>query len=239
MSESHRLLILRREQQLQIALALDEFVLFRGTAFKNAHQMLDTRLPRCDNFPNANFIRDVADNRQALFVGFRGSGKIGIVRNDRLDFDEVHALLFERVHGGDRVGRSSDGDGTGEAQFAVRQISIQHGAGDDHARADDLAARDLFAPRHENRNVSAHIAHAGDTVGDEKRQDDVASAGKPIAESGVHVHVPQPRNEILTGGIDHSRVLRRLEFGRIGNGGDAIAGDNNGPIGSEPTTCPD
>ncbi len=63
------LLVLRREQQFQIAFALDEFVLFRGTAFENAHQMLDTLLPRFDNFPNANFIRNMADNGQALACG--------------------------------------------------------------------------------------------------------------------------------------------------------------------------
>src|SRR2546425_11740163 len=46
------------------------------------------------------------------------------------------------------------------------------------------------------------------------RHHDVASTGKPIAEGGVHMHIPKPRNEILTGGIDHPRVLRRLEFCR-------------------------
>src|SRR5438445_5827943 len=99
-----------------------------------------------------------------------------------------------------------------------------------HAWADGLAVRDLFAPLQENRNVSAHIAHADDTVGDEKRQDDVAPTGKPIAKGGVHMHVPKPRNEILTGGIDHPRDLRRLEFGRVRNRGDVIASDYNGPI---------
>ena len=156
---------------------------------------------------------------------------IGIERNLGLDFDEVHALLLERVDSRDRLGRSSDGDGTGEAQLAVRQIPVQHGAGDNHARPDDLAARDLFAPREKNRNISAHIAHAGDPVGDVKRQDDVASTGKPIAKSGVDMHVPEPWNEILTSAIDHTRVLGRLNFCRVGNGADAIASDYYAPIG--------
>ncbi|HVH89260.1 MAG TPA: hypothetical protein VM912_21270 [Terriglobales bacterium] len=164
------MLILCGEQQSQVAFAPDEFVLLCGTAFEDAHQVFDTFLPGFDNFLNTNFVWDMTDNGQALFMGFRCSGEVSIVCNNGLDFDEVHALCFEPVHGSNRTGRSSNGDGTREAQFPVRQIPVQHGAGDDHAWTDGLAVRDLFAPLREYRNLSAHITHAGYTVGDEKRQ---------------------------------------------------------------------
>jgi len=77
-------LVPRVEQQLQIAYALDEFLLFGGTAFENAHQVFDTGLPRCGNFPDANFVGHMADDGQALSVSSRAGCKIGIARNLRL-----------------------------------------------------------------------------------------------------------------------------------------------------------
>jgi len=44
------------------------------------------------------------------------------------------------------------------------------------------------------------------------------------------MHVPKPRNEILTSGIDDAGVFRRLDVCGIRNGGDVIAGDDHGPI---------
>ena len=86
--------VLGREQELQIAFAFDEFILFCRTAFENTHQVLDTFLPSLDNFLDANLVRHMPDDGQALFVSFRCSGKIGVVRDDGLNFDEVHALLL-------------------------------------------------------------------------------------------------------------------------------------------------
>ena len=73
------LLILSREQQIQIAFALDEFVFFLGAALEQAHQVLDTLLPRFHNLLDTNFVRHVADDRQALLVSFRCRSKVHIV----------------------------------------------------------------------------------------------------------------------------------------------------------------
>ena len=40
------------------------------------------------------------------------------------------------------------------------------------------------------------------------------------------MHVPKPGYKILTRSVDDPRVLGQLEFLRIGNRGDAIAGDD-------------
>jgi len=88
----------------------------------------------------------------------------------------------------------------------------------------------ISLPFHQNRSVSAHIAHAGHAISDEKRQEDVASPRKPIAKGGMHMHVPKSGNKILAGGINHARILRQLKFCRIRNRGDVIAGDDHGLI---------
>ena len=100
---------------------------------------------------------------------------------------------FELIDGGYSAGGRGDGDGTGEAQFAAGKNSVEHRAGNDHARAGNFSGGDLFAPVEQNGKVAAHIAHAGDAIGDEERKDDVAAAGKPIAERGSARACPKGR----------------------------------------------
>jgi len=164
-------------------------------------------------------------------VRLGSSGEVRVVGNDALDFDEVDALRFQRVHGGDGAFRSGDGDGTGKAQLAVRQKRVQHWPGNNHARADDFAFSDFLAPGEENRDVSAHVAHAGNAVGDEEGQDDVASAGEPVAEGGVHVHVPQAGDKELTAAVDDARVLRERHGGGVRDEGDAISVNHDHGVG--------
>ena len=82
------------EQELRVALAVDEFLLFAGAAFEAAHQMLDAFLAGGDGFGDADFVGDVADEGEILFVGFGGGGEIGVVRDDGLNFDEVGAFAI-------------------------------------------------------------------------------------------------------------------------------------------------
>ena len=189
--------------------------------------MFDTLLSCLHDFFNAHLIRHMAHDRQALLVSFCGSGQVGIMRDDRLYLDEVNALFLELIYGGDGAGRSSDRDGTREAQFAIGQVPIEHGTGDHHRWTDDLAMHDLAAPFREHREVPAHVTHAGDAIGDKERQNDVTSAGKPVAEGRMHMHIPEPRNEILTGGINNAGILRRMKSCRIGNRNDVISADDN------------
>src|SRR5205814_6068563 len=129
---------------------------------------------------------------------------------DRLDFDEVHALRFKGVHGGNGAGGSGYRDGTRETEFPIGQISVQHGPGDDHARADDFSLGDFPAPFQKNGNISAHVADASHAVGDEQWQDDLTSAGKPITKSAMHMHVPKAGNEKLSRGVDDAGAFLPL-----------------------------
>ena len=110
------------------------------------------------------------------------------------------------------------------------QNGVEHRAADDHARAGNFFGGDLLAPVEKNGKIAAHVAHAGDAVGDEERKDDVAAAGKPIAECGVDVHVPQAGDEEFAVAVDESRVAGELDHRADENGGDAIAFDDDGGV---------
>ena len=139
----------------------------------------------------------MADERDVLLAGFVGDGEDGVARNQRLEFDEVDAAALQVVDRAAAIVRSRDRDRTGK----TRLRAIEHGAGDDHARADQGAGGDFFAPLLKHFQVAAHIAHAGYAVGDEQRQRDVFAARKPVAEDGVDVHVPEAGDEELAGAV--------------------------------------
>src|SRR6185295_13834943 len=171
----------------------NKFFFLAGAAFEAAHQMLDAFLTGGNHFVDANLVRNVADNRNSDLVRLGGGGQIGIVGNHRLHLDEVDSLRLQRVDRGCGAGGGGDGNRTRETQLAVLERSVEHRAGDHHARANDVSSGNLFAPSEQHRHVAAHVAHTSDAVGDEQRQDDVAPARKPVAEGGVHVHVPEAR----------------------------------------------
>ena len=55
-----------------------------------------------------------------------------------------------------------------DGELALRPV--EHRAGDDHPRAEQLPGLDV-APRREDRlEVAAHVAHARDAVGDEEAE---------------------------------------------------------------------
>ena len=140
------LLVHGTQQQFQIALTADEFFFLAGAAFEAAHQMLDAFLACGNHFADANFVRDVAGNRNSDLVRFGGGGPIGVVGNHRLHLDEIDALGLQRVDRGCGASGSGDSDGAGETQLAVWKRSIEHRAGNHHARANDVSSGNLLAP---------------------------------------------------------------------------------------------
>ncbi len=92
-------------------------------------------------------------------------------------------------------------------------------------RADNFSVSDLIAPGEQYWNVSAHIADASDAVSDKERQDDLAAAWEPVAESGVHVHVPQSGDEKLPVAVDDVRIFRQRRGGRARDESDSISVD--------------
>ena len=118
---------------------------------------------------------------------------------------------FELIDGGARAVGRGDGDRAWETQFAAGKNGVEHRAADDHARAGNFSGGDLFAPVEQDGEIAAHVAHAGDAVGDEERKDDVAAAGEPIAERGVDVHVPQAGDEEFAVAVDEDGVAGHLD----------------------------
>ena len=137
---------------------------------------------------------------------------------------------FELIDGGaGAVGRRGR-DRTREAEFAAGKNGVEHRAADDHARAGNFSGGDLLAPVLQNGKIAAHVAHAGDAVGDEERKDDFAAAGEPIAERGVNVHVPQAGDEEFAVAVDKARVAGELDHRADENGADVIAFDDDGGV---------
>ena len=169
--------------------------------------MLEAFHPRIRHFARSDGIRNVALERNFLFFGFVGDGENRVARNERLQFDEIGAAFFEVVDSAARVVGSGDGDGTWETRLGA----VEHGAGSENARTNEAAGFDFVAPVLEDFQLAAHVANAGNAVGDEERKRDFLRAGKPIAENQMNVHVPQAGNEKESAAIEGWRVARILD----------------------------
>ena len=88
-----------------------------------------------------------------------------------------------------------DGDGG----FVVGFGAIEHGAGDDHARAEETVRGDVVASLKNGVECAAHVADAGDAVGEEERKNEVGAVCGGAVEVDVGVHVPEAGDEVLTG----------------------------------------
>ena len=62
--------------------------------------------------------------------------------------------------------------------------------------------------------VAAHVADGGDSVGDEKREDEFAAAGWFACAGEMDVHVGQARDQEFAGGVDDAGAVRDL-YGRV------------------------
>lgn len=98
---------------------------------------------------------------------FVGDGEIGFTGDTGLDFDEVDATRLEHVDGVASIFGCGDGDGG----FISGLGAIEHGARDDHARTEDAVGGDLIAGVENGIERRAHVANAGDAVGEEQWED--------------------------------------------------------------------
>ena len=98
----------------------------------------------------------------------------------------------------------SDGDGAGPRGA----FHIELAAGREDARADAFAGAYLVAPRqHVIAQIAAHLAHAYDAIDEEQlKQRGVLFDQRLVPvnriAAQVHVHVPQPRDEIEALAVD-------------------------------------
>jgi len=73
----------------------------------------------------------VPDKDDVLFLALIRDGEISIAGYVGLDFDEIHASVFQHVHRAAAVIGSGDCDRGGELSLGA----VEHGASYDHARA--------------------------------------------------------------------------------------------------------
>jgi hypothetical protein len=93
--------------------------------------------------------------------------------------------------------------------------AVNERAGNHHVRAEEFASHDLRAPAFQLVEMSAHIAHAQDAVGDEQRK-------RAVGLRDMQVHAPQSVNYVQAAGIHDLRAIRRVHFFRVSDMRDAI-----------------
>src|SRR5215472_2413965 len=193
---------------------LKEGVLEGRTAFEDADEVFEAVHTGVGHFAGADRIGDVAGKGNFLLAGFFDGSENGIAGDQRLKLDEVGAGLFEVVDGAAGVFRRGNGDGTRKARFRA----VEHGAGGHDPRTEEAAAFDFVAPILYGFEVAAHVANAGDSIGDEKRQRDLLGTGKPIAEFEMDVHVPETGDEVRAAGVDVGGSVAWIMRGFAGAG---------------------
>jgi len=187
--------------------------------------MLEAALAGRHGFGGAHGVGHVAIQGQAYLFGLGGDGKISVARYQRLHLDEVDAARFELVDGLAAVLRR----GNGHRCLVGRLWPVEHRPAHHQARAQQ-PVRGYIGPRLQHRfKLAAHVADAGDAVGHEQGQNQVGAGGRRAVEIHVGVHVPQPRNEVLAGGINHP--ARWWLAGRTAHLRNAFAGHHHRHVG--------
>ena len=78
--------------------------------------------------------------------------------------------------------------------------------------------------------VAAHVADGGDSVGDEKREDEFAAAGWFACAHQVDVHIGQARDQEFAGGVDDAGAGGDFESGVWAYGVDFFVIDQDGGV---------
>jgi hypothetical protein len=162
----------------------------------------------------------------ANFLGFVGDGEVRFTGNAGLDLDEVHPTAVQHIDRLSSIFRSGDGNGCP----VMRCRAIQHGAGDDHAGAEQTVCGDLAAGVKHRIECAAHVADTGDAVSQQQRQHNIRSIGSGAVEVDVRVHIPQTGDEICSMRVDELCSLG-VAPGAVLHPGDAIAIDDDGGVG--------
>src|SRR6202041_1800880 len=111
---------------------LDELILDRRAPLEDAGEVLDALLARIGGFRGAHCIRHVTDEDHAELLCLVGRREVPIARDERLDLDEVDALVREVIDPPTPIRRVCHRRGTRKARYGA----IEHGAGDDHPRSE-------------------------------------------------------------------------------------------------------
>ena len=176
--------------------------------------MFKGALAGVDGLGGTNAVRHVTDEVDVLAAGLACDGEVSLARDAGLDFDEVGSAVMEHVDGGAAALRRGDGDGG--VIGGVR--SVEHGSGDDHARAEEPVRLDIVAGFEDRVESAAHVADAGDAEGGEERKCEVAAVARGFAEEDVRVHVPEAGHEEAAVRVDDGALCGIVGCGIVRSG---------------------
>ena len=91
------------------------------------------------------------------------------------------------------------------------RTAVEVETGRDDLRAQPLPFRDFFSQRHQRFEVTAHIPHAGDSIGEQKREHEFSAAVRFARGGQMHVHVRQAGDEKLPVGVENLRAPRNCD----------------------------
>ena len=173
--------------------------LVRRAGLKDADEMLEGMLASGDSFRGADSVWNMAFKYDTHFLCFAGDGEISFTGNSGLDLDEVDAAALKHIDSLAAIFRSCDGNGC----LVMGCRAIEHRAGDEHAGTEKSVCGDLVAGVENRIKCAAHVADAGDSVGEEKWQNDIRAIGGGAVEVDMRVHVPETGDEICAMGVDY------------------------------------
>src|SRR5579863_843483 len=188
--------------------------------------MLDAFLSSIGSLGGTNGIRYMPNKNDPQLLRLLRRREVTVPRDERLDLDEIDALCMQLIDDPPSIRRTSNRCGARKA----RRRPIEHRTSDDHARTEKTAGSNLRPPPLEYLDVTTHVAHTGDPVHDEHRQSHPLVGREPVAESRVHMHVPQTGHEVLALSLDDLRLLRRLHLTGLADLDNALAVHYDGHI---------
>lgn len=189
--------------------------------------MLDAALAGVGGFGCGDAVGNVADKGDAVALGGLSDGEIGVAAEDGLNFDEVDAARDELMNS--LVGFFTIGDDERRLERWRRAVKIRSWS--DEARAEALPFCDLFSKRNQRFEIAAHVANAGDTVGEQERNDEFAAAVGFACGGKVDVHVDEAGYEEFSVGVEDLRAALDGDGVRRAEIGDALLFDDDRLIG--------
>ena len=204
--------------------------LVRNAGLERVVQVLDGTESGVDGLADGQRHRDVARGAQAALarLGHRVQEQLRLERAVG-DLDEIDPVALFAVQRGVHAGLVAGFQGA----LPDRGDAFDLGAGGEQLRPEQLAVGDLRPPRqHLPGQVAGRVAHAGDAMGDVQRQQCLVFLDQRRAAAEVHVHFPQPRDQVAVARIERSARAplagqRRVRADRD----DVAAADRNGLAG--------
>ena len=225
-ARARKRLFRRHVRRIGAELLFAQFVFFAGAGKEDAGEMLDAGLAGLGRLESGDAVGDVADKTNVALPGFVSDGQVGFAREARLRFDEIDALTDKKV---DSVAGFC-GIFYNDGGLVARRFAVKIGAGEKDLRPGTVARFDFAAQLRQAFHFSTHVANRGDAVGDEKREDEFAAAGRFSGTGEVKVHVGEAGNKEFAGGVEDLGAARNAGRRRGTDRSDVLIGNQDGPV---------